>query len=188
MSIYTYWPSRVPTYWESNIANSDSTPTRVHKAMLQTTFDYDDDPQVVRHVIQDATDTPGLWRKEQWTKQKLLGRGGFGSVFLEKCTEVTGYMGAGEDKTGELRAVKRLQKPRNEVSLSAELCREINTLLFFSRIEVLTRSPVLTIFPRVLSGPRKPSFPSGHPEKLHLLTLPRVVRIPLRQDLRLLRV
>lgn len=72
---------------------------------MQTTFDSDDDPQVVHHDFQDAM---GLRpsRKEQWKKQKLLGSGGFGSVFLERCVRVTGREDGDGDKTGKLRAVK----------------------------------------------------------------------------------
>lgn len=68
--------------------------------------------------------------------QKLLGSGGFGSVFLERCYGTTARENGGEDRTGKLSAVKRLEKPRNEVTLSAELFRELNTLLFFSDIKV----------------------------------------------------
>lgn len=58
--------------------------------------------------------------------RKLLGSFGFGSVILERCIGVTGREDGHEDDTGKLRAVKRLQKPRNEVTLSAELLRELN--------------------------------------------------------------
>lgn len=77
-------------------------------------------------------------------KQTLLSSIKFGSVFLDKCIGVTGQGDGQEDKTDKLRAVKRLQKPRNEVTLSAELPWELdhsNLLRYQGKLVPLVHIP-----------------------------------------------
>ena len=62
------------------------------------------------------------WRStagEEWRRGRLLGEGGFGQVYLEEC--ISG------GNVGHVRAVKRLQKAKNE-----NYYHELNALALFS--------------------------------------------------------
>lgn len=114
-----------------HVAKRD-TVLNLDRARLQATFDSEDDPQVTSHTFRNVI-KPTTTRKEQWKRQKSLGCGGFGTVYLEKCIGVLGYVEVDDDdKTGELRAVKRIQKAKNQSSLSKASLRELNSLVFFS--------------------------------------------------------
>lgn len=63
---------------------------RVSRARLRTAFDSKDDPRLVCHEFRDITTNTIHLRKERWQRQKFVGDGGFGTVFLEKCVVVTG--------------------------------------------------------------------------------------------------
>jgi calcium/calmodulin-dependent protein kinase I len=56
---------------------------------------------------------------EEWRRGRLLGEGGYGQVYLEECI--------GGGNLGHVRAVKRLQKARNE-----NYHHELNALALFS--------------------------------------------------------
>ncbi|KAF2470434.1 kinase-like protein [Lindgomyces ingoldianus] len=76
-----------------------------------------------RHIYSEADPTSGqrvIERKEYWKREKLIGRGGFGSVWLEKCVK-------GKHEA-ELRAVKQLQKPDK----TKEFFRELEAMAKFS--------------------------------------------------------
>ncbi|KAL1850732.1 hypothetical protein Daus18300_012810 [Diaporthe australafricana] len=112
--------------------NHGDTASELDRARLQATFDSEDDPQVTSHGFRNAID-PSSTRREEWERQKMLGSGGFGTVFLDKCMRVNGYVEVDEDdKTGQLRAVKWITKAKNQTSLSKDSIRELNSLVFFS--------------------------------------------------------
>jgi serine/threonine protein kinase len=116
---------------------------KLKQARLQATFDSEDDPQVTYHTFRNAIE-PTTTREEQWERQKSLGCGGFGTVYLEKCTGVTGHVEHDDDdKMGELRAVKRIQKAKNQSSLSKTSVRELNSLICFS-------GPAVSLAPMLL--------------------------------------
>ena len=56
---------------------------------------------------------------EQWRRGRLLGEGGYGQVYLEECID--------GGNAGHVRAVKKLQKARNE-----NYHHELNALALFS--------------------------------------------------------
>jgi serine/threonine protein kinase len=61
--------------------------------------------------------------RDQWRVRKKLGQGGFGSVYLEECTQ-------GNQKGG-VRAVKKIQKPQNR-----NYYRELEAVALFSYKQV----------------------------------------------------
>lgn len=69
--------------------------SKLHKFKLETTFG---DGYVV-NVTDDWTLSTVHRRRLTWKQEKMLGKGGFGDVWLQK-----------EAETGKLRAVKKLRK------------------------------------------------------------------------------
>ncbi|KAF2269337.1 kinase-like protein [Lojkania enalia] len=59
-------------------------------------------------------------REERWQQKRSIGRGRFGDVFLEKCVQGI--------RQGELRAVKRIPRPKKEL----EYVRELEAIAKFS--------------------------------------------------------
>jgi len=87
-------------------------------------------PRVTRHVYDISR--PGqrkIRQREEWKRQKDLGSGAFGAVYLEQCTE--------GDKVGSVRAVKVIQKSTN-----INYDRELEAIALFSHQKVGTVSPV----------------------------------------------
>lgn len=95
----------------------------VQDTKLETEFHQ----KYVCHIYHEADHSKGqriVRRREYWRRTKHLGFGGFGSVWLEECVK-------GEQK-GELRAVKQIQRPRNQF----ECNRELEALAKFSHPRV----------------------------------------------------
>ncbi len=84
------------------------------------------DPECTQHVkhISDSTKKQRRVRKEErWKGEKQIGRGGFGSVWLERCIH-------GHNK-GELRAVKKITKLEG-----CNYYRELEAIALFSHSQV----------------------------------------------------
>lgn len=70
----------------------------------------------VYHVYEESDASRGqrtVQRREFWQRQRHLGSGGFGSVWLEQCIK--------GQQEGSLRAVKEIQRPPNQVECNREL-------------------------------------------------------------------
>lgn len=120
---------------------------RAQEAKLQTNTD--DNSELTIHTYADER---GM-RKEYWRRDKLLGSGGFGTVFWEECLKRVGSGFEHEEEPGPLvRAVKQLQKPRGQASLSGELLRELNALVFFTGRQVSADISALCPVPHLLTS------------------------------------
>lgn len=98
------------------------TPDLVRVSKLNTRFS--SDLQSTLHV--HYTSKPGerrVRKEEQWKREKALGRGGSGVVYLEKCVR--------GDKEGEVRAVKTIQKAGDSY-----YHRELEAVALFSHAQV----------------------------------------------------
>jgi len=99
-------------------------PDIVKVSKLDTQFSLD--PEYTRH-IQEVSESISERRKvrkeERWKKERRLGRGSFGDVWLEQCIH--------GDSKGEVRAVKKVQKvDRNNYH------RELEAIALFSHSKV----------------------------------------------------
>ena len=106
-------------------------PDLVQISKLDTHFH--SDPEYILHVKYVAGTTANqrkVRKEEKWKREQKLGRGGFGTVWSEKCIQ-------GGNK-GELRAVKEIPK-----SDSYNYCRELEAVALFSHTNVIL---MLTIF------------------------------------------
>ena len=84
------------------------------------------DPQFTKHVLESSR--PGQRRvrqEERWTRQKELGRGAYGAVYLERCVH--------GNATGSVRAVKKIQRRGDN-----KYNRELEAIALFSRSKVST--------------------------------------------------
>jgi hypothetical protein len=96
----------------------------VRVSKLETQFFLD--PEYVQHVQYVSGTTlrqRRILREEKWKKEKDLGSGGFGIVWLERC-----FHGATE---GQVRAVKKVQKLE-----SSNYHRELEAIALFSHSKV----------------------------------------------------
>ena len=67
--------------------------------------EFHSDPEYTQHIQYVSGNTPRqrrLRKEQRWKKEKELGRGGFGIIWLERCIQ--------EGSEGEVRAVKKIQK------------------------------------------------------------------------------
>ena len=76
--------------------------------------------QHIQYVTGSTSRQRRIRKEEIWSRERGLGGGAFGVVWLERCTE-------GERK-GELRAVKQIQK----LESSGEYYRELEAIALFS--------------------------------------------------------
>ncbi|KAL8855550.1 MAG: hypothetical protein Q9178_007819, partial [Gyalolechia marmorata] len=82
------------------------------------------DSQLTKHIY--YTSRPGQRKvrlEEHWARQRELGRGGFGAVYLEQCVK--------GDKQGRIRAVKEIQK-----STGGNYNRELEAIALFSQPKI----------------------------------------------------
>ena len=88
--------------------------------------------------ISHKTDRARGRRKEKvekrWYKDKVLGHGSFGEVYLEVCRQ--------EDNTVDTRAVKRVEKAKMR-SWKVDYKRELIALAQFSKVQVQSVGVVL---------------------------------------------
>ena len=99
-------------------------PDLVQVSKLDTQF-YSD-PDYVQHIQYVSGSTPRQRRvrkEERWKRERLLGRGSFGTVELERCIQ-------GESE-GKVRAVKKVQKLE-----SSNYYRELEAIALFSHSKV----------------------------------------------------
>ena len=98
----------------------------VQDARLETLFH----SQYLCHTYHDSDPRSGqrsILRHEYWKRNRHLGRGSFGSVWLEECIE-----GPGGHLNGETRAVKEIKRPRDSI----DYIRELEVLFKFSHTRV----------------------------------------------------
>lgn len=109
-------------------------PDLIRDSKLETYFLPDCTVETV-HTFQESDQTSGrrlVTRSEHWRRQRRVGRGGFGSVWLEKCTkggrpEVTAQDGA-------VRAVKQIDMDTRFGSI--DYSRELEAIAKFSHSRV----------------------------------------------------
>lgn len=104
-------------------------------ARLDATFHTDPDyTEHVDYVLASGPDRKKIQQKERWKRQKRIGRGGFRTVYLERC-----ILG---NKQGDLRAVKEIVKQG-----CGAYDRELEAMALFSHFKVAhdcpTHTPVL---------------------------------------------
>lgn len=79
-------------------------------------------------------------RLEYWQRHKIIGRGSYGSVRLEKCVK-------GQRNGLEMRAVKQLSTARSPHSQPLDYTRELEAIAKFSQAKVrpegLVRSQIM---------------------------------------------
>lgn len=85
--------------------------------------------QHVELVAANAAERRKVRKVEQWVKQKKLGEGGFGLVYVQKC--IVG------EKKDQLRAVKRIKKQD-----SINYNRELEAIALFSQLKVSFHKPM----------------------------------------------
>jgi hypothetical protein len=101
--------------------------SEVSDLVLDSRLDTRFHERYVYHVYHESDVAKGqraVQRREFWQRQRLLGSGGFGSVWLEQCVK-------GEQQ-GSMRAVKEIQRPRNQF----ECNRELEAIAKFSHARV----------------------------------------------------
>ena len=100
-------------------------PDLVRISKLDTRFH--SDPEYTLHVkyVSGSTANQRKVRKEEkWKRQRKLGQGGFGLVWLERCIQ--------GDSEGEVRAVKEIPKRG-----SGDYYRELEAIALFSYTKVI---------------------------------------------------
>lgn len=100
------------------------TPDTVRLSELKTEFL--SDPHLTKHSYHVSK--PGkrkVLQEEVWQRQRELGRGAFGAVYLERCVQ--------GEKTGNVRAVKKIQKVTE-----SNYDRELEAIALFSHRKVCT--------------------------------------------------
>ncbi|KAI4215457.1 MAG: hypothetical protein LQ351_001926 [Letrouitia transgressa] len=100
-------------------------PDLVRLSKLDTHFH--SDPEYILHVeyvAESNTRQRKVRKEEKWKRERRLGRGGFGTVWSEKCIQ--------GDRKGELRAVKEI--PKHE---SYDYYRELEAVALFSHTKVI---------------------------------------------------
>ena len=114
------------------MAATTSMPDLVQVSKLDTQFNLN--PQYTQHVkyVSSSTTKQRRARKEEkWKRERKLGQGGFGTIWLEQCIQ--------GDSKGEVRAVKKLLK------LESSNCnRELEAIALFSHTKVSL--PLLPIY------------------------------------------
>ena len=106
------------------IAAMKPVPDLVQVSKLDTQFCLG--PEYVQHIQYVSRSTPRQRRVrkgEIWKRERSLGRGGFGTVELERCIQ-------GESE-GKVRAVKKVQKLE-----SSDYFRELEAIALFSHSKV----------------------------------------------------
>ena len=100
-------------------------PDLVKLSKLETQFHSDPDyTQHTTYVCESHRDRRRVRKEERWKRKKRLGRGGFGTVWLEQCI-------LGERKD-ELRAVKEVPKHG-----PGDFNKELEAVALFSHTKVI---------------------------------------------------
>jgi calcium/calmodulin-dependent protein kinase I len=89
---------------------------------------FSSDPQYTQHTYYiSSAGQRRVRQEERWKRQKELGAGSFGAVYLERCVQ--------GEKVGKVRAVKKIKKPED-----TNYYRELEALAHFSYPKVSTIS------------------------------------------------
>ena len=88
--------------------------------------------QHVKYVSSSTTKQRRVRKEEKWKRERKLGQGGFGIVWLEQCIQ--------GDSKGKVRAVKKVPK-----LASGDCNRELEAIALFSHTKVTL--PLLLIHP-----------------------------------------
>ncbi|KAK7425242.1 hypothetical protein QQZ08_008262 [Neonectria magnoliae] len=87
--------------------------TKLHRTKILT--------DQVYHELYEAEDGSRPMRRwEGWKNERIIGRGGFGEVWLQRCVS----------RANKLRAVKAIRKPK---VMNANTCRELEAMAKFSQ-------------------------------------------------------
>jgi hypothetical protein len=78
------------------------------------------------HIFHEATSRQRKLRREYWTREQYIARGGFGKVWRERCVRGHGK--------GEVRAVKQVPRPAK----AKDYLRELEAIAKFSHPRVST--------------------------------------------------
>ena len=106
----------------------------VKLSKLETQFYSDPDyTQHITYVSESGKDRRRTRKAERWKRKSRLGRGTFGTVWLEQCV-----LGEAKD---ELRAVKEVSKHG-----SGDFNRELEAVAFFSHTKVSLLCPAFRYF------------------------------------------
>ncbi len=96
----------------------------VQVSKLDTQFHTNPDyTQHIKYVSGKTTKERGTYKEEKWKRERRLGRGGMGVVWLEQCTQ--------GDSKGEVRAVKEIPKFED-----SNCHRELEAIALFSHTQV----------------------------------------------------
>ena len=99
-------------------------PDLVQVSKLNTQFH--SEPEYTQHVKYTSSSTTNqrkIRKEEKWKRERGLGRGSFGIVWLERCIH--------GDDNGKVRAVKQIQKLE-----SGDYYRELEAIALFSHTKV----------------------------------------------------
>lgn len=113
------------------MAATTPSPDFVQVSKLDTQFHTNPDYiQHVKYVSSSNKKTRGTRKEERWKRERRLGRGSFGVVWLQQCIQGV--------SVGEVRAVKEL--PRFEDS---NCHRELEAIALFSHTKVSLVLPMI---------------------------------------------
>jgi hypothetical protein len=100
------------------------TPDLVRISKIETQFCSSPEyTQHVQYVSGSTSERRRVFKEERWKKERELGRGSFGVVWLEQCIQ--------GDNNGKLRAVKKVQKLECK-----NYHRELEAIALFSHSKV----------------------------------------------------
>lgn len=101
-------------------------PYLVQDAKLDTQFHSDPEcTQHVKFVSDSALNQRRIRKEEKWSRERELGRGSYGIVWLQRCIQ--------GDTKGEVRAVKKVQKFQ-----SGDYYGELEAITLFSHAKAST--------------------------------------------------
>ena len=116
--------------------SSEATPCSLPELVQESHLETEIIDGGTTHSFYDSEgDARTITRQEKWYEVKHIGGGGFGQVFLQECRSEDEK---GEDKKGELRAVKQISLPKQRSS-PMEYARELEALATFSQHKVFQR-------------------------------------------------
>lgn len=108
-------------------------PDLVRVSKLNTQFH--SDPEYTQHIKYTSSSTTNqrkIRKEEKWKRERGIGRGSFGIVWLERCIQ--------GDDNGKVRAVKEVKKLE-----SGDYNRELEAIALFSHAKVnMSTAPINT--------------------------------------------
>lgn len=116
-------------------------PDLVRDSRLETQFR----PKYLRHRYHESDSTQGervVVRQEYWKRERCIGGGSYGRVWLERCLK--------GEKDYSIRAVKEIQKPKQSAKAS-DYNRELEAIAKFSHERVRNVTTCVAISNYVVS-------------------------------------